>query len=73
VAQLPHHRLGSLRLSHGFRQALGFPYCLKNIIRNLVVEYCTDKLKSMLIPVRDKIREVRKDMLIGLENVKTGC
>ena len=26
-----------------------------------VVEFCTDELKSMLIPVRDKIREVRKD------------
>lgn len=35
MAQLPHHRLGSLRLGHGFRQGLGFPYCLKSIIRNL--------------------------------------
>ena len=26
-----------------------------------VVEFCTDELKKMLIPVRDKIREVRKD------------
>ncbi|KAI9845612.1 MAG: deubiquitinating enzyme [Thelocarpon superellum] len=26
-----------------------------------VVEFCTDELKRMLIPVRDKIREVRKD------------
>ncbi|KAI9828300.1 MAG: deubiquitinating enzyme [Thelocarpon impressellum] len=26
-----------------------------------VVEFCTDELKAMLIPVRDKIREVRKD------------
>ncbi|KAI9791357.1 MAG: deubiquitinating enzyme [Candelina submexicana] len=26
-----------------------------------VVEFCTDELKSMLIPVRDKVREVRKD------------
>jgi ubiquitin carboxyl-terminal hydrolase 14 len=26
-----------------------------------VVEFCTDELKSMLVPVRDKIREVRKD------------
>ena len=27
-----------------------------------VVEFCTDELKSMLIPVRDKIRDVRKDI-----------
>lgn len=27
-----------------------------------VVEFCTDELKSMLIPVRDKIRDVRKDV-----------
>ena len=27
-----------------------------------VVEFCTDELKAMLIPVRDKIREVRKDI-----------
>jgi len=27
-----------------------------------VVEFCTDELKSMLIPVRDKVREVRKDI-----------
>ena len=27
------------------------------------VEYCTDELKSMLIPVRDKIRDVRKEEL----------
>jgi ubiquitin carboxyl-terminal hydrolase 14 len=26
-----------------------------------VVEFCTDELKSMLVPVRDKVREVRKD------------
>lgn len=26
-----------------------------------VVEFCTDKLKKQLIPVRDKVREVRKD------------
>ncbi|KAI9843015.1 MAG: deubiquitinating enzyme [Sclerophora amabilis] len=26
-----------------------------------VAEFCTEELKSMLIPVRDKIREVRKD------------
>lgn len=26
-----------------------------------VVEFCTDELKKMLIPVRDKVREVRKD------------
>ncbi len=26
-----------------------------------VVEFCTDELKSMLIPVRDKVREIRKD------------
>lgn len=26
-----------------------------------VVEFCTDELKQMLIPVRDKIREIRKD------------
>ncbi|KAI9856039.1 MAG: deubiquitinating enzyme [Vezdaea acicularis] len=26
-----------------------------------MVEFCTDELKGMLIPVRDKIREVRKD------------
>lgn len=26
-----------------------------------IVEFCTDELKSMLIPVRDKVREVRKD------------
>lgn len=26
-----------------------------------VVEFCTDELKKMLIPVRDKIREIRKD------------
>ncbi|KAK0125080.1 deubiquitinating enzyme [Cadophora gregata f. sp. sojae] len=26
-----------------------------------VVEFCTDELKAMLIPVRDKVREVRKD------------
>ncbi|EEH43109.2 ubiquitin-specific protease UBP6 [Paracoccidioides brasiliensis Pb18] len=26
-----------------------------------VVEFCTDELKSQLIPVRDKIREIRKD------------
>lgn len=26
-----------------------------------VVEFCTDDLKKMLIPVRDKIREIRKD------------
>lgn len=25
------------------------------------VEFCTDELKSMLVPVRDKVREVRKD------------
>ena len=28
-----------------------------------VVEYCTDEMKSMLIPVRDKIRELRKEEL----------
>lgn len=27
-----------------------------------VVEFCTDELKAMLVPVRDKIREVRKDI-----------
>lgn len=27
-----------------------------------VVEFCTNELKSMLIPVRDKVREVRKDI-----------
>jgi ubiquitin carboxyl-terminal hydrolase 14 len=27
-----------------------------------VVEFCTDKLKAMLVPVRDKVREVRKDL-----------
>ncbi|KAH6710919.1 hypothetical protein BKA61DRAFT_555715 [Leptodontidium sp. MPI-SDFR-AT-0119] len=26
-----------------------------------VVEFCTDELKAMLVPVRDKVREVRKD------------
>ncbi|KAI9817539.1 MAG: deubiquitinating enzyme [Pycnora praestabilis] len=26
-----------------------------------VVEFCTDELRGMLVPVRDKIREVRKD------------
>lgn len=26
-----------------------------------VVEFCTDKLKNQLIPVRDKVREIRKD------------
>jgi ubiquitin carboxyl-terminal hydrolase 14 len=26
-----------------------------------VVEFCTDELRDMLIPVRDKVREVRKD------------
>ena len=26
-----------------------------------VVEFCTDELREMLIPVRDKVREVRKD------------
>ncbi|KAI0012031.1 cysteine proteinase [Xylariaceae sp. FL0662B] len=26
-----------------------------------VVEFCDDKLKKMLVPVRDKVREVRKD------------
>ncbi|KAH8811395.1 hypothetical protein F5884DRAFT_727691 [Xylogone sp. PMI_703] len=26
-----------------------------------VVEFCTDELKDMLIPVRDKVREIRKD------------
>lgn len=26
-----------------------------------LVEFCDDKLKSMLVPVRDKVREVRKD------------
>jgi len=26
-----------------------------------VVEFCTDELKGMLVPVRDKVREVRKD------------
>lgn len=26
-----------------------------------VVEFCTDELKQMLIPVRDKVREIRKD------------
>jgi ubiquitin carboxyl-terminal hydrolase 14 len=26
-----------------------------------VVEFCTEKLRKMLIPVRDKVREVRKD------------
>lgn len=26
-----------------------------------VVEFCTDELRQMLIPVRDKVREVRKD------------
>jgi ubiquitin carboxyl-terminal hydrolase 14 len=26
-----------------------------------VVEFCTEELKSMLIPVRDKVREIRKD------------
>ncbi|KAI9804915.1 MAG: deubiquitinating enzyme [Piccolia ochrophora] len=26
-----------------------------------IVEFCTEELKSMLIPVRDKIRDVRKD------------
>jgi ubiquitin carboxyl-terminal hydrolase 14 len=26
-----------------------------------VVEFCTDELKNMLVPVRDKVREVRKD------------
>lgn len=26
-----------------------------------IVEFCTDELKKMLIPVRDKVREVRKD------------
>ncbi|TVY54009.1 Ubiquitin carboxyl-terminal hydrolase 6 [Lachnellula cervina] len=26
-----------------------------------VVEFCTDELRKMLIPVRDKVREVRKD------------
>ena len=26
-----------------------------------VVEFCTDKLKKQLIPVRDKVREIRKD------------
>ncbi len=27
-----------------------------------VVEFCTDELKTMLVPVRDKVREVRKDL-----------
>lgn len=27
-----------------------------------VVEFCTEELKSMVIPVRDKVREVRKDI-----------
>ncbi|RDW80193.1 hypothetical protein BP6252_04831 [Coleophoma cylindrospora] len=27
-----------------------------------VVEFCTDELKSMLIPVRDKVRVIRKDV-----------
>jgi ubiquitin carboxyl-terminal hydrolase 14 len=27
-----------------------------------VVEFCTDELKAMLVPVRDKVREVRKDL-----------
>lgn len=27
-----------------------------------VVEFCTDELKEMLIPVRDKVREIRKDI-----------
>ncbi|KFY02725.1 hypothetical protein V495_00305 [Pseudogymnoascus sp. VKM F-4514 (FW-929)] len=27
-----------------------------------VVEFCTDELKSMLIPVRDKVRDVRKEV-----------
>jgi ubiquitin carboxyl-terminal hydrolase 14 len=27
-----------------------------------VVEFCTDELKAMLIPVRDKVREIRKDV-----------
>lgn len=27
-----------------------------------VVEFCTDELKAMLVPVRDKVREIRKDM-----------
>lgn len=27
-----------------------------------VVEFCTEELKSMLIPVRDKVREIRKDV-----------
>ncbi|ELR04615.1 deubiquitinating enzyme [Pseudogymnoascus destructans] len=27
-----------------------------------VVEFCTDQLKSMLIPVRDKVRDVRKEV-----------
>jgi ubiquitin carboxyl-terminal hydrolase 14 len=26
------------------------------------VEFCTDELKAMLIPVRDKVREIRKDV-----------
>jgi ubiquitin carboxyl-terminal hydrolase 14 len=26
-----------------------------------VVEFCTDTLKKQLVPVRDKVREVRKD------------
>ncbi|PGH14637.1 hypothetical protein AJ79_02972 [Helicocarpus griseus UAMH5409] len=26
-----------------------------------IVEFCTDELKSQLIPVRDKVREIRKD------------
>ncbi|PBP22372.1 ubiquitin carboxyl-terminal hydrolase 14 [Diplocarpon rosae] len=26
-----------------------------------IVEFCTDELKKMLIPVRDKVREIRKD------------
>ncbi len=27
-----------------------------------VVEFCTDELKAMLVPVRDKVRDVRKDI-----------
>lgn len=27
-----------------------------------VVEFCTDELKAMLVPVRDKVREIRKDI-----------
>jgi ubiquitin carboxyl-terminal hydrolase 14 len=27
-----------------------------------VVEFCTDELRKMLVPVRDKVREVRKDV-----------